>query len=203
MTKSDRKQFGRRIWTRLARDSRGQEIMEFALILPLLLMMLIGIFWFGQAFRIYGTLTHAARAGARAAVAPVCATCPSAGTPAQNAWNAVQAALNAANLNPNQLQQPTVLPPVCQCVEGSAVTSCTGSSGSPPPVNCDSGQNNICVQGTMGPAVVLSSPGFGGAGTCGISVSFQYPYSFWLPYTSLDKRTIYLRAQAQMRSETQ
>ena len=76
-------------WRRLARDTRGTEIAETAVVLPMLFMILMGIFWFGQAFRIYGTLTQATRAGARAAVAPVCATCaagattPAAGCPSR------------------------------------------------------------------------------------------------------------------------
>ena len=61
-------------WNRLARGTRGDEIAENAMILPLLFMVILAIFWFGQAFRIYGTITHAARQGARAAVAPVCPT---------------------------------------------------------------------------------------------------------------------------------
>src|ERR1700735_3567025 len=79
-------------WRRLARDARGTEIAEMAVVLPLLFMLLMGIFWFGQAFRVYGTLTQSARAGARAAVAPVCATCaPTTGVgPGQHAQHAVQ-----------------------------------------------------------------------------------------------------------------
>ena len=190
-------------WRGLARDTDATEIAEFAAIAPLLFMILIGIFWFGQAFRTYGTMTHAARQGARAAVAPACATCTAANPPAQNAWNAVQSAMQAAHLDPNQLQQPTTLPPVCPCVEGSTATSCTGSGGSPPPASCDNNQSYICVQGTNGSAIALSTPGAGGAGACGVSVSFQYPYSFWLPFSSLSKQTVYLRAQAQMRTETE
>ena len=51
--------------------------------------------------------------------------------------------------------------------------------------------------------IELSAPANGGAGECGVSVSFQYPYKFWLPFTSLNNQTINLRAQAQMRAETQ
>jgi hypothetical protein len=43
----------------------------------------------------------------------------------------------------------------------------------------------------------------GGAGECGVSVSFQYPYKFWLPFSSLNNQTVNIRAQAQMRAETQ
>jgi hypothetical protein len=184
-------------WGGLAWGTRGAEIAETAMILPLLFMVIIAIFWFGQAFRIYGTITHAAREGARAAVAPVCATCGGTNDPSQNAYNAIQSALVAANLDPNQLQQPASPP---------ALNSCGGGGG----VSCDGGQTKICVQGVTHSGgnvsqgnVQLSPTGTGGAGECGISVSFQYPYSFWLPFSSLNKRTINLRAQAQMRAESQ
>src|SRR5260370_17115352 len=94
-----------RTTSRLARETRGQEIAEAALVLPILFMLMLGIFWFGQAFSIYGTITHAAREGARAAVAPLCATC---GTPldsaavAQNAVNAFHNALLPPKPNPPQ-----------------------------------------------------------------------------------------------------
>ena len=46
----------------------GQALVEMAIILPLLLLLVMGIFEFGRAMYIKNTLTHAARAGARAAV---------------------------------------------------------------------------------------------------------------------------------------
>ena len=185
-------------------DSTGSEIAEAALVMPLMFMMLLGVFWFGQAFSIYGTITHAARQGARAAVAPACTTC-TAKDPTANAFSAVANALQAAKLDPNQLQQPSTLPGLCAC--GSSNTSCTGGSV----VQCDSAQSSICVQGVShsGGGVLdqnniqLASTSTGGAGVCGVSVSFQYPYKFWLPFTSLNRQQIFLRAQAQMRAETQ
>ncbi|MFP4343991.1 MAG: TadE family protein, partial [Anaerolineales bacterium] len=45
--------------------SRGQGLVEFALILPLLLLILLGIFEFGRAFFIYSNLFNAAREGTR------------------------------------------------------------------------------------------------------------------------------------------
>jgi TadE-like protein len=198
-------------WTNLgnvARDTRGAEIAETAMILPLLFVFVMAVFWFGQAFRIYGTITQAARQGARAAVAPACATCAASNDPSANAWAAVQTTMQAAHLDPTQLQQPTTLPPLCSCSSTASVTSCPSS-----PVSCDSGETNICVQGVSHPNgnsdpafegnVELSAPGQGGAGECGISVSFQYPYSFWLPFSALNKETIQLRAQAEMRAESQ
>lgn len=182
----------------------GAEIAETAIILPLLFVIVLGIFWVGQAYRIYGAVTHAAREGARAAVVPLCATCSSTNDPTANAWAAVQSAMNAASLDPNVLQQPTTLPPVCGC--GSTTTQCVAT-----PVQCDSGQGNICVQGvsrTQGNPLVesnvqLSAPINGAAGECGLSVSFQYPFSLALPFSPLSNQTINIRAQSQMRVETQ
>lgn len=51
----------------LARTN-GQALVEMALILFLLLLLVVGIFEFGRAMYTKNTLTHAARAGARAAV---------------------------------------------------------------------------------------------------------------------------------------
>jgi Flp pilus assembly protein TadG len=50
------------------RDERGQTLAEFALVLPLLGMLLFGIVQFGIVFNNYLTLTDAVRAGARKAV---------------------------------------------------------------------------------------------------------------------------------------
>jgi len=197
-----------------ARNARGAEVAEFAMILPLLFLFLLGIFWFGQAFRIYGTITNAARDGARAAVNPACTTC-AAGDPSTNAWNAIQADLQAARINPNLLQQPAAPPALCACASGGVTAGCSSTT-----VACDGSQNNICVQGvthsggTTGTpidgyvqlsttATVTGNGQSGGAGECGISVSFQYPYAFPLPFASIGNKTINLRAQAQMRAETQ
>jgi Flp pilus assembly protein TadG len=46
-------------------SERGQTMTEFALVLPLLVMLLFGIIQFGVAFNNYITLTDAVRAGAR------------------------------------------------------------------------------------------------------------------------------------------
>src|SRR4030088_400709 len=100
---------------RLARDTHASEVAEAALVLPLMFMILLGIFWFGQAFSIYGTITHAAREGARAAVAPVCSTCGGANDPSQNAYNAIKSSLQAAKLDHTKLRQPSAPPGLCLC----------------------------------------------------------------------------------------
>jgi len=178
--------------SRLSRETRGQEIAEAALVLPIVFMLMLGIFWFGQAFRIYGTITHAAREGARAAVAPLCATC---GTPltlpavAQNAVNALQDALLAAKLDPAQPKKYPVTRP--------ALFSCTNGAAAP----CDSTQltqAGVCVQNN----VQLSEINSTGLAGCGVSVTFRYPYQFWLPFTSLNNQRIFVPAQARMKMES-
>ena len=52
---------------RVVRDEKGQTMAEFAIVLPLLVVLLFGIVQFGILFNNYVTLTDAARAGARAA----------------------------------------------------------------------------------------------------------------------------------------
>ena len=49
-------------------SERGQTMTEFAIILPVLVVLLFGIIQFGIAFNNYVTITDAARAGARKAV---------------------------------------------------------------------------------------------------------------------------------------
>jgi len=168
------------------KDTHGAEIAEAAAVLPLMFMILLGIFWFGQAFSMYGAITRAAQEGARAGAAPSCTTCAAGPTNATNATNAVNAALKASNLDPGQMQSPSppVFPPSQQC-SGFAQSPGCGASGA------------ACVQ----LPVLLLTPAQGG-GDCGISVYFQYPFKFSLPFTSLNNQPILLTASARVRMET-
>jgi hypothetical protein len=56
--------------TRQWQSERGAELIEFALIFPLLLLIILGIIDFGFMFQRYEVLTNAAREGARIAVLP-------------------------------------------------------------------------------------------------------------------------------------
>ncbi len=47
------------------RDERGQSLVEYALVLPILLLLLVGIMEFGIAVFNYNTIANAAREGAR------------------------------------------------------------------------------------------------------------------------------------------
>jgi Flp pilus assembly protein TadG len=54
----------------LCRRESGQELVEYALILPLLLLLLVGIIEFSIVIFSYDTLANAAREGARVAIIP-------------------------------------------------------------------------------------------------------------------------------------
>jgi Flp pilus assembly protein TadG len=59
---------------RFLRNEKGAQLVEFALVLPLLLLVILGIAEFGFMFQRYEVLTNAAREGARIAVLPGYAT---------------------------------------------------------------------------------------------------------------------------------
>lgn len=54
----------------LLRGDRGQSLAELAIVLPILMAVVIGIFEFGRAWNVRQTVTHAAREAARSAVIP-------------------------------------------------------------------------------------------------------------------------------------
>ncbi len=164
----------------------GQEIAEAAVVLPLLFMLLLGIYWFGRAFNIYGTINHAAREGARVGMTSNCASCGN--TPATNAQiaTAVTDALQASRLDPSQAQiyTPTPTPAACPGFSLACANATTTGAGKVricQPVQLNAGSSNPPV--------------------CGVTVSFQYPYQFWFPFTSLNGQKIYLKASVQADGE--
>lgn len=171
-------------WRRLFSETSGAEIAEAAAVLPIMFMIVVGILWFGQAFSIYGTITRAAQEGARAGAAPYCTTCTATNSAATNAYNAVQASLQVAKLDAANARNPS---------PALALAACGG--GAPP--SCST--TTVCVQ----QPVQLSNTASGATGVCGISVSFQYPFQFWLPFTPLNKQRIWMTASAQVRMENQ
>ena len=170
---------------RLLDETRGSDIVEAAAVLPIMFMILLGIFWFGQAFNIYGAITRAAQDGARAGSAPICTTCtpPQGYTPVGAATTAVNNALLAAGLDPNLAQSKTYPTP----------TACAGFVSQ----NCGSGKSGPCVQL---PVQLLTDAQ--GGGDCGILVYFQYPFQLWLPFVSVNNQGILLTASASARMET-
>lgn len=174
----------------LALDTVAAEVAEAAVVLPLLFMVLLGIYWFGQAFSLYGTITRAAQDGARAAAAPACSTCTALklSDSSTNASNAISNVLNAANLSPSNIQLPSPIPSPLSCTDGTTAKT-----------TCDSTPNNICIQYN----VELSDITKNGSLVCGVAVSFQYPFQFYLPFTSLNQQQIKIPASARVRQEAQ
>jgi hypothetical protein len=62
------------------RKEEGQSFVEFALILPFLVFLLLGIVQFGRAWHNYLTITDAARVGAREGAVHTATACSSATT---------------------------------------------------------------------------------------------------------------------------
>jgi Flp pilus assembly protein TadG len=172
---------------RLAAETRGAEIAEAAAVLPLMFTMLIGIFWFGQAFSIYGAITRAAQEGARAAATPTCTTCAVGPSAAANAVAAVNADLVVSKLDPTKI-------PVLSSSSTPVFNACNGAPTSCQIASC----SNVCVQG---PVQLTNTTT--GTGICYVSVTFQYPFQFWLPFTSLKRQRSLLIASARVRMETQ
>jgi Flp pilus assembly protein TadG len=163
-------------------DDRASEIAEAALVLPLAFMILLGIYWFGRAFNTYATINQAARAGARVAVAQSCGNCGNAAPSTATIAGAVTGSLQASSVDPGQIKSYT---PTLNFCSGSKATNCNTS-----------GNIYICSN------VQLDiPPSSGGAPACGVSVAFQYPYQFWLPFTSLNNQQLILTADVQMTGE--
>jgi len=165
----------------------GAEILETALVLPLLFMLLLGIVEFGRAFNIYSTIQQAAQQGAIIAARDSCATCGNALPNANSAVDpAVAAVLQASNLNLSQIQQ---------WEPNNAATGVQSCPAPAPAVSCSLTTHNfwVCSSVQLNSATQPIQ--------CGAMVSFQYPFTFTLPFTSLNMQQIILSAQAQSRME--
>ena len=79
----------------LGTSADGQAIVEFALVLVLLLMLVIGVFEFGRAWNVYQVITDAARGGARMAVVA------DPGVSQDSVLATIRNALRRAGLNPS------------------------------------------------------------------------------------------------------
>lgn len=152
----------------------GAELLEAALVIPVLLMLLLGIFSFGRAWDVYQTMTRAAREGAREAVLTPCALCSGPNYSTSDIFdNFIDPAMQNANLNPTQISSPNI---TYVNLDPNATASTTLLTP------CNTGD---------------------GSCTCGVQVAFQYPYTFSLPFTSLNMSTINLSTTVQMRLENQ
>jgi Flp pilus assembly protein TadG len=95
------------------RDEQGQTMTEFALVLPVLALLLFGVIQFGILFNNYVTLTDAVRAGARKA-----AVSRQASNPKGDAEAAVRAAADTLD----QSKLTVSVTPNTPWVHGNSVT---------------------------------------------------------------------------------
>jgi hypothetical protein len=183
---------GREIRFDRLRERTGSEIAEAAVILPMLFMVLLSIYWFGRAFSIHSTINHAAREASRTASSPACANCvaacswPGSSLPCDSqVTDVVNQTLTVAHLDIKQAQPftPNPTPPPCPGVSPEGL--CATASGG----NITICRNVVLDQNSTSPQA------------CGVIISFQYPYQFALPFTSLNNQKILLKAQAETGSE--
>jgi Flp pilus assembly protein TadG len=176
---------------RKLKTGEGAEIAEVAVVLPIVFIFLFGIIWFGRAFNIYSTITQAAQQGAIAAARDTCATCtggnalPLPTTPD----SAIYAVMHASNLDVTQMQVPASKPncgtAACTPCVAPTTRACTKVAGA------KGGNFYVCQNVILNPTA--TSP------QCGTVVSFQYPFQFHVPFTTLD--TVLMSAQAESRME--
>ena len=103
-----------RVFRRRLRSESGQELIEFGLTLPILLLVVLGIIEFGLLFREYEVITNAAREGARIAVLPTYAKA--------DAENRVDQYLSTAGLD-STLWGKTVNDPVPVSLGGNCMST--------------------------------------------------------------------------------
>lgn len=143
------------------KEELAAELVEAAVVIPLLLMLLLGIFTFGRAYNTYQTITRAAREGARELVLPSSAASGSTTYSASYVQtNFVYPALQASSLDPTKVTNYST-------------------------------------------TYVLLDPNDPVPSICGVQISFKYPYTYSLPFTTLNLSTINLTTVVQMRMEDQ
>lgn len=177
----------RRLWQVLsfvfAKDF-GQEILEAAIVLPLLFLILLGIFWFGRAFNITSTLHRAAREAVKTASQNICATCGNVGQGnsqvAQSITNTLQADhLQSANIVSYTPPFACIATPLPTCTTVQNVQICVGV-----PLTCGTAS---CQQ----PAIIC-----GANPALGVRVSFGYQYTWPLRIANLPPMTLHGIAQS-------
>jgi Flp pilus assembly protein TadG len=157
----------------------GQEIVEFAFTLPLLMMLIFAIMWGARAYNTYETMTRAAREAARYAAAPTCALCGNAYPTPSAVATVVGNYMQASSLKPAYVQ--TYAPAYGAC--NGAAPACATS-------------NNV----TVCSGVPVSNSG---TQECSTAVSFAYPVSISMSMSAdttstMVLPTLTLKTQSQM-----
>jgi len=103
------------------RNHRGQAMVEFALVIPLLVLMALGLFDAGRAVIFYSELANASRAGAR--VAMVDQSNGTSCTPANFTFKCAAAAqANGTGITASDIDDVTVTGSDCALINACSVT---------------------------------------------------------------------------------
>jgi len=154
-------------------EQTGAELFEFALVVPILLTLLLGVIWIGRAYNVYETITRAAREGARYAVLP------------------------SSVANSNTYTDSYTTPGSCLSNPTTIFTNYVS------PALSASSLDPSKVAGYCEQAVVINPDTDSSVAQCGIEISFQYPVKMAIPFTSLSATTFNISTSVQMRMENQ
>ena len=130
------------------KDDRGAQILEFALVLPLLVVFVVAIYDFGQAFNVKEKLNFAVKDGARLGAAQptndLTQTVPVSVTAIRDLVDAdlIAAGINDCGLGPIQMTSTLVWTATGSCNENSTLTLTidrgfvfnSGTQGTPEPL---------------------------------------------------------------------
>jgi len=166
---------------------RGSEILEAALVLPILFFVAFAMIWLGLAFNVASSIHRAARQAVRSGATHSCALCGNALAADTQIVGTVNSALEAGHLRATKVT-PYSPPFACQVT---------------PVPSCATTQNvEICrgVPLSCGGATCQSPPAQCGAvPELGTRVSFAYEFDSPLPLGAF--RSITIRASAQSPGE--
>ena len=186
---------------KVIKEEKGAELVEFAVVLPLLMMVLFGMYWFARSFNIWETMTRAAREGAAYGARPHCALCGGGGALGQFPQTdtvinqAVLPSLNADHIKISDLaiiQQPR-LP---NCFKGQNTSACpVNFSGNVAPCEPYQGKIYVCRCVDMDPQGTV--PGQ----ACGVAVSMAYPWKWTLPFSGISNVLFTIPASSVQRQE--
>lgn len=150
-------------WSRVPRSVDGAQLLEFALAMPMLLVMVVGIYDFGSAFNIKQKINNAAREGVRFAIDLSCADCTqNAPVTTQSIENSMVSYLNSAGVDVCGLTgttSPTAGPLAYASWTFTSPSNC-GTTGAPFRIEIDRGITFVNSTGTtvVASKVVVNSP---------------------------------------------
>ena len=155
------------------KSERGAELVEAAFILPILLTLLLGLFWMGRAYNAYQTINRAAMEGARFGAAPTCTTCSGSVT-------STCSSVTSSNSPPSDSDITCAI---------KAALRASGLNDNPNP--------DIAIRRD----IVLNASDPEGIQVHRISVSFGYPFTLVIPFVQWAPETITLHTEVEMTQE--